>query len=502
MGSSVIGRALICRGLAGLVAISLFSVAPAQNQGFAEGSAPYIRIRLVRAKEIRGASVIVREPASSSTTTVTANVLALTFRYMTGPDVVGSASVEGGGGGAGGVAPPSEESSLVESESARPDPGGGNPGGGQGNENYWIRIPDSIVAGGNSSVTGRMGFLASPSNAVQPFTYVSTNFATTPPSQLPGEPGLRVRIDPGQEVTVCYFRPFEPILPSALGRIIVTKALTMGTFPVTTSLTHEEVHYDLNRRDGFGDASVTTRKGYGQPNRDGQFPGDPNADLRNLNFGDWIFRGGMFVGNMPNGTGDRSGQARAQLFAPTVPSLAAPRMTVFTAFQWGRPTNINGGMTIGLFGTFAGGPESESTATWDTRFNITPGSTAPPIPFGTPETYPLLKFVLGGSEGDSLLSGSITRVFDVGTPNPSNPVLIDYTTHYRTWRLSGLALALHEEGSLVDWGWQGWRYIASKEYFPSLPSNHGLTYRDTAPRIWNIYVANSHNWMETLNGTW
>lgn len=497
MGSSRLEQARIKRGVAILAA--LLSAAPllAQNQGYAQGSAPFLKIRLVRAKEIKGATVIVLSSTPGQTQTITANVLALTYKYMTGPDLNGDASADGGGGIVIG------HESLVEGGiDPGGDPGGGNPGGGGGNDNYWIRVPDTIAAGGLNSTAGRMGFLASPANPVQAFNYVSANYSVTPPTVGTPEPGLRVRIDPGQEVTVCYLRPTEYVLSSALGRITVTHALNMATVPPVTSLTHEEVHYDLNRRDGFGDASVTTRKGYGQPNRDGQFPGDPNADFRNLNFGDWIFRGGMFVGNMPNGAGDRSGQARAQLFAPTVPSATAPRMTVFTAYQWGRPSGINGGMTIGLFGIFTGLTQTESTANWENRFDISPRASVPSGSSETPVSDPLLKFNVGSSDGDSLLSGSITRVFDVGTPSPTDPNIIGYTTYFRTWRLSGLALALHDEETLVNWGWQGWRYIATKEYLPSLPSNHGLPYRDTAPRIWNIYVANSHLWMETFNGIW
>lgn len=494
MGSSALRRALICRGLVGLAAISLVSVGAAQNQGFAQGSAPYIKIRLVRAKEIRGANVIVHA-GGSGTTTVTANVLALTYRFMTGPDLTGSASTDGGsGGGGGGVQPPSEESSALEGLAIDPisPPGGGNPGGGPGGfaPAYWIRIPNAVAP--NSP--GRLGFLTSPANQVQAFPYVSLSGPAS------SEPGLRVRIDPGQEVTICYLRPSSPVLPTAGGRIMVTWATSNG-IPGQANLTNQEIVYVFHRRDGFGDASVSSRKGYGQPNRDGQFPGDPNADFRNLNFGDWVFRGGMFVGNMPSGSNDRSGVARAQFFTSTVMNqLTAPRMTVFTAYQIGRPANVNGAVSIGLFGALTSN-ETEATATWENRFNINPRASVPSGESPSPDKDPLLRFNIGANESDGLLSGSITRVYDVGTPSPEDPNIITYTTYYSTPVSGALALAVHDEQTLVNWGWQGWRYIASKEYLGSLPASHGLNYTDIAPRIWNIHVDEIYNQMG-LNQGW
>lgn len=469
-------------------------------QSYAEAGNSFLRVRLVRAREIKGAQVISLHPNGQTTVTTTANVLALTYKHMVGEDVNGDSSSDGGTMTNPGVG---AESLLEDPESPIGGPGGGS--GGSGNQSflYWLRIP----SGGGYTTGARLGFLASPNNPVQIYDYVPMNY-TSSNSGSPGTPipGLRVKMSPGDEVTVCYSYPGLEILPSALVRVTVTRSqISYSPPPASTTswtLLHEEAVYDLSRRDNFGDAAVDSRKGYGQPNREGQFPADPNAELRNINFGNWTYKGGMFIGNMPGSTNDRSGTARIQLNADLVPGGLVPRITVLTVYQAGKPTNVSGAMTLGVYGIWSGlgmPITAESALTWANKLPATPRAAVPNGQSYDPLKDPYRKFTLADSDGEGLLSTSLTKVWDVLDPESTGL----YITKWQTPRLGALALALHDEQNLVDSGFTAWRYFSDKEFLPSLLQAGQLPpYQDLSPRIWNVYVPysmsdlvlNSTNW--------
>lgn len=81
--------------------------------------------------------------------------------------------------------------------------------------------------------------------------------------------------------------------------------------------------------------SIDSRRTYGQPNLDGELPGDPNADLRNPSFYGWTYKGGLFAGNVPSGTGDLSGTARIQAYITTNPTFVDPIWSAFTCIYLG-----------------------------------------------------------------------------------------------------------------------------------------------------------------------
>ncbi len=495
-------------------ALILLSVA-ANCQPVVSADSDYLKIRLVRAQEIQSATFWSASgtPQAPSLTSHTAHVVAYTYRHMIGNDLNGDASNGTGGGGGGSIGEETPQS-LVEDSDIDPNPGGGS---GSTIENYWISIP------GTNSNGDLQGFIANPSLTFQAYTYISlqnipnnlllslsTWWSST--SSIKSA-GVRVKLLPGQEVTVCYAKPAVPILPSGVGQVMVTRA---SYRPPTSQpppgisgeakVLQQEVWYSLNRKSGFEDTAVDSRKGYGQPNREGQFPADPNAELRNINFGDWIFKGGMFVGNMPQSAGDRSGTARFQLWEPTI-ETQVPRMTIFTVYQYGKPSHVNGAMTVGLYGPLPG-PDiyiGEAGTTWENKWDITPRAAIPSGGSFEQNKDPYKKFVIDGLTGAGLISTNITKVFDKMHPSPGNPTLMFPKTTWETINYPGLCLALHDEQSLVDQGWSGWRYFVDKEFQPLVQDVIPTAFRDLAPRIWRFYLTNSLEAGETaevLTGGW
>lgn len=81
---------------------------------------------------------------------------------------------------------------------------------------------------------------------------------------------------------------------------IVIRKQTAGGSP--TILGHQRIRFAVQKLMCEGDASIDTRTGYGAENVAGAIVGntDPTANMnrRNLNYGNWTFRGGLFAGHI------------------------------------------------------------------------------------------------------------------------------------------------------------------------------------------------------------
>ncbi|MFM9872982.1 MAG: hypothetical protein ACKVQS_05895 [Fimbriimonadaceae bacterium] len=466
----------------------------------ATADSAWIKIRLVRAKEIKSALIWTAYDGINVVTrqSSTQHVLAYTYRYMTGNDLNGDASI--GGSSSGGGSSESEQN-LVEGGSEE-TPGGGG-GGGASNESYYLCIPSVTKNAGSFQ-----GILQQTGVDPLPYWYVPLKAGVfnlynylhqlgyPEPTIEPKIAGLRVKMQPGQEVTVCYYAPGNWKLPSGEGEVAVSHVRHVlglnSPYYETTEVDQQEVYYTVSRQDVSGDAAIDSRKGYGQPNREGQFPADPNAELRNINFGDWIFKGGMFVGNVPSSSGDRSGTSRFQLFDPLAFSPqdqnTIPRMTVATVFQAGKTSAFSGAMTIGIFAPLTTSAQTESNTTWANKWDIVPRASIPTNGSYEQNKDPWRKFTIADSDPADLLSVSMTKVFDA--PHVNNG-LTSYKTTWSTPVFPGLCYAMHDEQTLVDSNYSAWRYLADKEFavvnYNLLPTS----FRDIAPRYWRFFISTS-----------
>jgi hypothetical protein len=209
------------------------------------------------------------------------------------------------------------------------------------------------------------------------------------------------------------------------------------------------------------DASIDTRKTYGQANTEGELPADPNAPLRNMNFGPWFYKGGLFIGAVADGANDASGTARIQLYVDhgdvTDYDLAAVSL-----FDMGKPSNMTGSMTMGLYLPDSGDGHldtTESTVKWDTRWDITPGSqgTAP----WHEHAYRTASLTDGNSDDYVCL-----RTLLPGTLNTGHT-------------LTGICLAVVDEPEHPSSTY--WHYFASREHEDS---DQAFPRNDCAPRVW------------------
>lgn len=488
------------------VILGLLVVSSSYAQTMASEDSAWIKIRLVRAKEIKSAAVWTAYDSISVPTrgSGTHHVLAYTYRYMTGNDLNGDASIGAGSGGGGGPIEP--EQNLLEGMPGVENPpggGGGTPPGGS-NESYYLCIPGITKDGQSLQGILQEGGVNPTAYWYYPLTagifdlYAYLHEQGNEPDREDRIAGLKVKMQPGDEVTVCYYAPGQWKLPSGDGEVMVTHVRhildTNLQYYDTTEVKQQEVYYDINRQDVSGDTAVDSRKGYGQPNREGQFPADPNAELRNINFGDWVFKGGMFVGNMPSSSGDRSGTSRFQLFDPLAFSpqdqVTIPRMTVATVYQAGRAGNLNGGMTVGIFAPLSAGTANESDTTWANKWNIVPRASIPGGGSFEQNKDPWRKFTIAHSDTANLLSVGMTKVHDV--PHQVNGFTV-YKTTWSTPVFPGLCYAMHDEQTLVDSNFTGWRYFADKEFVTVNADLLPTSFRDLAPRYWRMFISTTYS---------
>lgn len=239
------------------------------------------------------------------------------------------------------------------------------------------------------------------------------------------------------------------------------------------------------------DASIDTRRGYGQPNREGQMPADPNAALRNIRFGSWTFSGGLFAGNMAAGSNDRSGAARIQLWPPsnvtsisssaTDPDLGGPNFYTLTLTDMDKPAGVSG-PTLGAWvreASDTNAASTESTVSWATRWlSITTddhGSGSGPGTYD--QDWTMARFIRGSSDYGSgqgpFINWPLTltslSVFDGADAYDNLPYQL------------GISVGLVDEANSL--GATVWRYFASREYAATqstFPKNA------SRPRIWKV----------------
>lgn len=246
-----------------------------------------------------------------------------------------------------------------------------------------------------------------------------------------------------------------------------------------TDRSYVKVDYDVGKM-LCTDASIDTRRMFGQPNADGSPGTDPNAPYQPVNFGLWDYRGGLFVGSMQaTYSRDHSGTARIQLW----PIQAFFPSTVHDAFlallYKGTPPNVNPpGFAIYLPNPAPNAEHhldtTETTVTWDTRWD-----SIVPIAGGGATNYwetPLATASAPASANEYVN-------FDLIPPQASLPAMA----------LSDICVAMQNEYG-VPFTFPSWAYFGAKDYL-DVP---GIVFPDTdcRPRVWRIGWTLGEEWTQ------
>ncbi|RYG43997.1 hypothetical protein EON79_15860, partial [bacterium] len=128
--------------------------------------------------------------------------------------------------------------------------------------------------------------------------------------------------------------------------------------------------------------SIDTRKTFGQPNLEGELPGDANAPPAEINFHGWKHKGGLFIGHAPWSYNDQSGLSRIQISSPGDTGVKA---AILSMFQQGYHSRFTTALNVGVYFPAATDPNLDvaaSSARWPNRWNIAPRATvgSPPDP--------------------------------------------------------------------------------------------------------------------------
>ncbi len=326
--------------------------------------------------------------------------------------------------------------------------------------------PDSLTGGDNVtqivSIRNHHGFIAETDGVHADFD----TGAGTPPE---GTSSDWIHFDTGEEtafpspLTVFYCRPTgqSTELPGGYMWIVVREDADVGEPPVRKRAIYH-LRIDLRKRIATGDGPIDTRLVYGEPNDDGWYA-NANGMLRYVNFNPWIYKGGLFVGNMPVATGDGSGKARSQFwFADldeddeehlqfmnfSVAHMGPPKFS-----DTSLPTELKhqGEVSIGLWaGVEQQGHTgvTESTATWENRWVLS-GDPWPPEAGSSPAGVELPVWT---EDSEDYLNFPLTLVdnFEEG---------LGSMTH-KDNAFTRLFLALVDEAAFTN---ARWRYFVSKE---------------------------------------
>lgn len=301
-------------------------------------------------------------------------------------------------------------------------------------------------------------------------------------------PALTMNIADGEEVSIDYIGDSSQSLPvNSFINVMVRKVVKYHYYDTVAlvwktqiTITYQRVKYGLAKRGAVYAASIDSRTCYGQPNLDGQYMADPNSDPRNVSFAGWVYKGGLFAGNMPWSTGDQSGLARIQLFFGEYLPDPLVRLSTLTCYYMGCPSTASNEVGIGAYlGQSATGPYY-----WSTKWAVTPRTTPFDPPDYTQDPFQVVNFT-SSSTAQEYCNWSITRITSTSR------------TCYGATN-NGFVLAMDGENSTYG---PYWRYFASPAYQALFSSVQYLN--DCAPRIWNIhalaeYTATTEN---TYTGT-
>jgi hypothetical protein len=272
------------------------------------------------------------------------------------------------------------------------------------------------------------------------------------------------------------------VLPGGTLTIIISDYLSTRklnadgvTYTYTNTTAYSRIDVDVAKL-LCNDASIDSRKAFGQPNLEGELPGDPNAEARSVNFGPWFYKGGLFVGNMPFASGDQSGTARTQLYVASGGTGTLLGATL-SMLDRGTPKQATGGCEIGVYvpaATDANLASAENTVTWSNRWNVLPRSTpSDPKDFSQD---PISAFSFSTSTVNDYANWSLNGTFSV----------------VPTMALSRLCLALTYEPDYINQGAAAWRYFGSKEHQALLASQ--FPDNDCQPRVWRVGRVSESAW--------
>jgi len=208
--------------------------------------------------------------------------------------------------------------------------------------------------------------------------------------------------------------------------------------------------------------SVDSRKMYGSPNAAGEVPGDQrdaNSPLHDVNFNNWVFRGGVFVGNSPFQSNDQSGTSRMQAYMPSDPTGNAVLSADLVLYYLQRPAGFTDNFTLSTYIPSQSDP-NYSTPSTDLKWSKAWTISNPSSPFA--------------SMGTSTLT----------SPGPVNFNLNTSTTSHA----SKLIFAMNPEpqpGSTP----QAWLYFGSPQYAATI---NGAS--DQGPRTWFVQASYLYKW--------
>ncbi len=227
-------------------------------------------------------------------------------------------------------------------------------------------------------------------------------------------------------------------------------------------------------RFNLNSTSIDTRKTYGQPDLAGELPGDANAPANYINFYNWLYTGGSFVGNAPFvQTNDLSGTSRLQLYGANI-SYVKPIWVDLSLTRLGPPNaNYNAAMDIAGYYIPATDPNyavAPGNATWANAWNIT----------GT-----------GVVESTDLT---------INGTAPSPPLeYLNMTMPQPPQGTVNISVALANEATQLSNNFVGWQYFEDAYYQSQFP-NAGLPTTDGIPRLWIVDETETNAWSTGTQG--
>jgi len=271
--------------------------------------------------------------------------------------------------------------------------------------------------------------------------------------------GATIDINPGTAYTVHYCA--DPGAVLSAGNLAITIAYKDDNVP-------KWVRYNLKVHKRICDAaSVDSRMGFMDPHADGTSEPTGNEYLRNLNFGSYLYRGGLFLGKM-SWTSDQSGIGRIMLWPASGDSITQTMAMGVSLLDTGRRANyVQTNGIVAYYATPASGtyvPGSstsitESTATWNNQWTF------------------------DHDAGDEM--GSVSSITDNDYATWMLSKVVDNVLVVPTYATSHFTIALLDEAATS----YSWRYFAGDEYEALATSSEmdlGFPFTDCKPRLWIV----------------